>query len=124
MKDVDSIEKNDVLFRQVPKRLDVGDSKADADESGLSRARRAVEVHDRAARNQEAPIDAWLPQNDVAAAHRTAFSGTAVQAGPEEVGRHLPFRGRRRSDKLVDRGEALRDFFGRKAFAQPPTSDD
>src|SRR5713101_132640 len=122
VEEIDPIEVLDVFLRQVAKGVDVGDLEADANESGLPRASRSVEVHDGAAGNQEATVDARFPQDQVGATHWAPFSSAAVQPRSEEVRRHGPVRRGGRSDEVIDGGERLRDFFRRKAVAQPLTS--
>src|SRR5207245_6486871 len=123
VEEVDSIEVYDILLRQVTEGVDIGDLEADANQSRLPRSRGSVEVHDGSAGNQETTVDTRLPENEVGTAHRTAFSAPAVQTQSEEVGRHRPACRAGGSNKGIDFGKRLRDFLGRKAVAQPLTSD-
>ncbi len=121
MKVLNPIEERNLFFRHAFEGLDIGDPEADPDETSLSRARRSIEVYDRPAGMQHAIIDARFPQDQMPAAPRASFPGSAVQARSKKVRRHLPIEGRGRTDKLIDCRKRPRDVLRRKAFAQPPT---
>ena len=124
VKEADPIEVFDVLLCQIPEGIDIGNLEPHANQPCLSRSRRPVQIHDGPAWHQGSTVDAWLPENQMGAAHRTAFSAPVVQTRSEEVGRHRPRLAGGGSDKLIDFGKCLRDLFRRKAVAQPLTSAD
>src|SRR5207245_9832600 len=98
MEEADPIEVFDVLLRQIPEGVDIGNLEPHANQPCLSRSRRPVQVHDGPAWHQGSTVDAWLPENQLGAAPRTALAAPVDQSRSEAARRPRPRRHGRAPD--------------------------